>query len=203
MIKETIKVNNITCSNCAKTIETHFNNQLEGITAKVMVTSSKVRFEYDEHLYEQADIIRELSKIGYYANTSDLDEKKQKRTDIIDLIIATVFSFPLLWTMFAHLGISFIPVPMILMNGYFQWLITTPVMFIAGRRFFVATYRSVVNKNLGMDSLVVIGTSAAYFYSVYETVLHGGASHHLFFETAAVIIWMVLIGNYFENRIKE
>lgn len=203
MIKETIKVNNITCSNCAKTIETHFNNDLEGISAKVMVTSSKVRFEYDETLYSQAEIISELSKIGYYASLNEGDQKKQKRIDLIDLVIATIFSIPLLWTMFAHLGMTFIPVPAILMNGYFQWVLTTPVMFIAGRRFFIAAYRSVLNKNLGMDSLVVIGTSAAYFYSIYETIINRGNTHHLFFETAAVIIWMVLIGNYFENRIKE
>ncbi|HHT55346.1 MAG TPA: cadmium-translocating P-type ATPase, partial [Acholeplasma sp.] len=130
---------------------------------------------------------------------TDENQKAAKRRDKIDLLIAIIFSIPLLLTMFAHLNIF--DVPSILMNGYFQWIMATPVLFVAGRRFFVGTYHSIKAKNLGMDSLVVMGTTSAYFYSIYETIVNNG--HNLFFETTAVIITMVLIGNYFENRIKE
>jgi Cu+-exporting ATPase len=108
--------------------------------------------------------------------------------------------------MFVHLGIP-INVPDILMDGYVQWAITTPILFYVGRRFFKATYHQIKGRNLGMDALVVLGTSAAYIFSVYTTLTFDRNSHHaipnLYFETTAVIIFMVLIGNFFENRVKE
>ena len=199
-MRKTVKVSNITCTNCASSIESHFN-KLEEIDAKVNVTSSSVIFNYDESIYNEDNLYDELLKIGYYAIKEDEDVKKVRRRDLIDLIIAIIFSIPLLYTMFHHLGIHFIKVPHLFMNGYFQWALTTIVLFFSGRRFFIATYHQLKAKNLGMDSLVVMGTTAAYFYSIYDTLRGGG--QNLFFETSAVIILMVLIGNYFENRIKE
>ena len=201
-MRKTIKVDNITCTNCAQSIETHFK-ALEDMDAKVLVTSKRVIFTYDENKYSEDDLYRELSVIGYHGIKDDKEQLKVRRKDRIDLLIATLFSIPLLWTMFNHLGLHFVYVPDIFMNGYFQWGMATPVLFIAGRRFFIATYHSIKNKNLGMDSLVVIGTTSAYIYSIIETIKTNGQSHLLFFEVTAVIIWMVLIGNYFENRIKE
>ena len=201
-MRKTIKVDNITCTNCAQSIETHFK-ALEDVDAKVLVTSKRVIFTYDENKYSEDDLYRELSVIGYHGIKDDKEQLKVRRKDRIDLLIATLFSIPLLWTMFNHLGLHFVYVPNIFMNGYFQWVMATPVLFIAGRRFFIATYHSIKNKNLGMDSLVVIGTTSAYIYSIIETIRSNGETHLLFFEVTAVIIWMVLIGNYFENRIKE
>ena len=108
--------------------------------------------------------------------------------------------------MFAHLGIR-IFVPDILMNGYVQWAISTPILFYVGRRFFHATYHQIKGRNLGMDTLVVLGTSAAYIFSIYQTLTNPVGSGHmmpdLYFETTAVIIFMVMIGNFFENRVTE
>lgn len=201
-MRKRVNVSNITCTNCASSIESHFESY-DDIDAKVLVTSSAVIFNYDESKYDEVYLHNELLNLGYYAIKDDETVKKNKRKDIIDLVIAIIFSLPLLYTMFNHLGLSFIPVPDLLMNGYFQWVLATPVLFISGRRFFVATYHSIKNKNLGMDALVVIGTMAAYLYSIAETIITKGKGHNLFFETTAVIILMVLVGNYFENRIKE
>src|SRR5690554_3993317 len=197
-MRKTVKVSNITCSNCARSIENHFGDQTD-IDAKVNVAGSSVIFNYNEEKYNEDYLFDELLSIGYYGIKTDENQKAAKRRDKIDLLIAIIFSIPLLLTMFAHLNIF--DVPSILMNGYFQWIMATPVLFVAGRRFFVGTYHSVRAKNLGMDSLVVMGTTSAYLYSIYETIVHNG--HNLFFETTAVIITMVLMGNYFENRIKE
>lgn len=198
-MRKTIKVTNITCTNCAKSIESHFKNT--DIKARVNVSASSVIFEYDENKYEIDYLYDELLSVGYYGIKENESLKKAKREDMIDLLIAAIFSLPLLYTMFHHLGMNFIPMPKIFMNGYFQAALATPVLFIAGRRFFKATYHSIKAHNLGMDSLVVIGTSSAYLYSLYDTIF--GSGSNLFFETTAVIILMVLIGNYFENRIKE
>src|SRR5690625_4808558 len=199
-MRKTIKVSNITCTNCAKSIEEHFKTK-EDITARVNVSASSVVFDYNEELYNEDYLYDELLDIGYYGIKTDEEQARAKRKDMIDLLIAFIFSLPLLYTMFEHLVMKFIKVPNLFMNGYFQMAMTIPVLFIAGRRFFVATYHSLKERNLGMDSLVVIGTVSAFIYSTYDTVFKN--MENLFFETSAVIIFMVLLGNYFENRIKE
>jgi len=205
MIRKTIKVSNITCAQCAKSIESYFND-LPDVTAQVLVTSKKVIFNYDENQYDQDKLGDHLRIIGYYPIFNNEDQLKAKRKDLIDLIIAGILTFPLLWTMFVHLGIR-IYVPEFLMNGYVQWAIATPILFYVGRRFFSQTYHQIKGRNLGMDTLVVLGTSAAYIYSIYTTLTYdvhaGHAMPDLYFETTAVIVFMVMLGNFFENRVKE
>lgn len=204
-MRKSIKVSNITCAQCAKTIENYFD-QLEDVHAKVLVTSKKVIFEYNDQVYDENRLGDHLRIIGYYPIFNSAEQEKAKRRDRIDLVLAIILSAPLLWTMFAHLGIN-IYVPQLLMNGYVQWAITTPVLMFVGRRFFIASYHQIRGKSLGMDVLVVLGTSAAYIYSIIETLTFQAHGEHmmpeLYFETTAVIILMVLIGNYFENRVKE
>jgi Cu+-exporting ATPase len=201
-MKEVIKVSNITCANCAQTITQYFKD-LDEIQADVHVTSKRVTFTYKEDKYQTEDLVHHLSIIGYHAVMTSEDAKKQRRKDRIDLILGTILTLPLLYTMVHHLGIP-LGVPHWLMNGYVQWAISTPILFFVGRRFFFQTYHQIKSKNLGMDTLVVIGTTAAYFLSIYETITTSNMMMaNLYFETTAVIIWMVLIGHTFENRVKE
>lgn len=201
-MKEAIKVSNITCANCAQTITQYFKD-LDEIQADVHVTSKRVTFTYNEDKYQTEDLVHHLSIIGYHAVMTSEDAKRQRRKDRIDLILGTILTLPLLYTMVHHLGIP-LGVPSWLMNGYVQWAISTPILFFVGRRFFFQTYHQIKSKNLGMDTLVVIGTTAAYFLSIYETItVSNMMMANLYFETTAVIIWMVLIGHTFENRVKE
>jgi len=201
-MKEAIKVSNITCANCAQTITQYFKD-LGEIQADVHVTSKRVTFTYNEDKYQTEDLVHHLSIIGYHAVMTSEDAKRQRRKDRIDLILGTILTLPLLYTMVHHLGIP-LGVPSWLMNGYVQWAISTPILFFVGRRFFFQTYHQIKSKNLGMDTLVVIGTTAAYFLSIYETItVSNMMMANLYFETTAVIIWMVLIGHTFENRVKE
>ncbi len=205
MTRKTIKVSNITCAQCAKSIETYFDT-FDDVDAKVLVTSKKVIFNYDESVYDQDKLADHLRIIGYYPILNSEEQEKAKKRDLRDLILAGVLTLPLLWTMFVHLGIP-IYVPDILMNGYVQWAISTPILFYVGRRFFQATYHQIKGRNLGMDTLVVLGTSAAYIFSIFQTLTNpittGQMMPDLYFETTAVIIFMVMIGNFFENRVKE
>ena len=201
-LKEAIKVSNITCANCAQTITQYFKD-LDEIQADVHVTSKRVTFTYNEDKYQTEDLVHHLNIIGYHAVMTSEDAKRQRRKDRIDLILGTILTLPLLYTMVHHLGIP-LGVPSWLMNGYVQWAISTPILFFIGRRFFFQTYHQIKSKNLGMDTLVVIGTTAAYFLSIYETItVSNMMMANLYFETTAVIIWMVLIGHTFENRVKE
>jgi len=167
------------------------------------VTSKRVTFTYDEQKYQTDDLIHHLSIIGYHAIMTSDDAKKQRKKDTFDLILGTILTLPLLYTMVHHLGLP-LGVPDFLMNGYVQWAISTPILFYVGRRFFYQTYHQIKSKNLGMDTLVVIGTTSAYILSIIETFSNSNMMMaNLYFETTAVIIWMVLIGHTFENRVKE
>ena len=204
-MRKIVKISNITCTQCAKSIENHFS-KIDEIDAKVLVTSKKVIFNYNANNLNLEIIYKELQKIGYYPIIDSESQLKAKRRDLIDFWVATIFTLPLLWTMFAHLNIP-VYTPHWLMNGYVQLGLTIPVQFFVGRRFFKAAYYQIRNKSAGMDVLVVVGTMAAFIYSLYLTIydtIHYQTNHpHLYFEVSAVIIYMVLIGNFFEARVKE
>ncbi|WP_390175074.1 copper-translocating P-type ATPase, partial [Staphylococcus pseudintermedius] len=109
------------------------------------------------------------------------------------------------YTMFGHFSfLGFIPVPELLMNGWFQFILATPIQFVLGWQFYVGAYKSLKSKSANMDVLVAMGTSAAYFYSLYLMLTHLGHSGHvpLYFETSAVLITLILLGKYFEMRAK-
>ena len=115
--------------------------------------------------------------------------------------ISAALSLPLLWTMFAHFSFtSWMYVPEFLMNPYNQWALATPVQFGIGWTFYRGAYFSLRNKSANMDVLVALGTSAAYFYSVYLVL--SGSAHGLYFETSAVLITLILLGKVFEARAK-
>ena len=122
----------------------------------------------------------------------------------IKLIIAAVLSAPLLVTMLVHL--FNMNIPSIFMNPWFQFALATPVQFIIGWQFYVGAYKNLRNGGANMDVLVALGTSAAYFYSLYEsfkTIGNPAYEPHLYFETSAVLITLILFGKYLEARAKN
>ncbi|WP_234015545.1 copper-translocating P-type ATPase [Staphylococcus chromogenes] len=90
------------------------------------------------------------------------------------------------------------------MNPWFQLILATPIQFILGAQFYIGAWQALKNKSANMDVLVAMGTSAAYFYSIYLMVIHSGHEGHipLYFETSAVLITLILLGKYFEKRAK-
>lgn len=209
MIKKALTVEGMTCTMCARTIENTFAN-VEGVEVKVNVSAGKVLASYDENKIKLVDIAQLINKAGYKAVLEEtLDEAKKSRQKMKrEMYIAIAFSLPLLYAMFGHLAwFSFMPVPMFLKDGYFQLVTAGVVQFWIGRRFYVAAYKGLRRKVLGMDILVVLGTTSAYAYSVYLLIYHqalqGHAHVEYFFEISALIITMVLIGNYFEHKAKE
>ena len=107
-------------------------------------------------------------------------------------IFSAILSLPLLWAMVGHFTFtSFIYVPDMFMNPWVQLALATPVQFNIGKQFYVGAYKALKNKSANMDVLVALGTSAAYFYSVYLSIQTIGSNAHsvgLYFETSAVLI---------------
>src|SRR5699024_1687963 len=154
--------------------------------------------------------IGSIQKHGYDAKRK-LDEQgeqttKEKQLNRMKwkLAISAVLAFPLLITMLDHLfGVS---LPDIFLNPWFQFALATPVQFIIGWQFYDGAYKNLRNGGANMDVLVALGTSAAYFYSLYEalkTIGNPSYEPHLYFETSAILITLILFGKYLETRAKS
>ena len=209
MIKKSMRVDGMTCAMCAKTITNTFDNY-DNISAKVNVGAGKVLFEYDESVYNLVSIAEIVKQIGYDPILEEsLEDNKKLRLKLRkEIYISVIFSIPLLWAMFGHLSwFEWVYVPTILKDGIFQLIVSGVVQFYIGKRFYIAAYKSLKKKVLGMDILVVMGTTSAYFYSIYllGVQLFGDSVMHpmYYFEISALIITMVLVGNYIEHIAKE
>ena len=204
-------ITGMTCAACAARIEKTLN-KMEGVAnANVNLALERATIEFNPSQVTISDIIAKVEKLGFGARQKK-DEKEQvdhREKHIKDqqrkFIISAILSLPLLWTMVGHFSFtSFLYVPDILMNPWFQMLLATPVQFIIGKQFYVGAYKSLRNGSANMDVLVAMGTSAAYFYSVYQAIVTAGTHHgpHLYFETSAVLITLILLGKLFEARAK-
>ncbi|MDQ0230265.1 heavy metal translocating P-type ATPase [Metabacillus malikii] len=209
--KAEFDITGMTCAACATRIEKGLN-KMEGVAnANVNLALEKATIEFNPSEITIADIIAKVEKLGYGAHQKQQNEetvdyrekaiKNQKRK----FIISAILSLPLLWTMVGHFTFtSFLYVPDFLMNPWIQMILATPVQFIIGKQFYVGAYKALRNGSANMDVLVVMGTSAAYFYSVYQAIVTTGSHHgpELYFETSAVLITLILLGKLFEAKAK-
>ncbi|AWE07241.1 heavy metal translocating P-type ATPase [Lysinibacillus sp. 2017] len=209
--KAELDITGMTCAACSARIEKGLN-RMDGIsTANVNLALEKATIEFNPAQVSVADVIAKVEKLGYGAHQKQ-DEKDQVdyREKAIQqqkwkFIMSAILSLPLLWTMVAHFSFtSFLYVPDFLMNPWVQLILATPVQFIIGRQFYEGAYKALRNGSANMDVLVVMGTSAAYFYSVYQMIVMNGSHHapHLYFETSAVLITLILLGKLFEAKAK-
>lgn len=202
----------MTCSACSTRIEKVLN-KMDGVQiATVNLAAETASVELEQGGASASDIIERIQNLGYDAKVRKTQEEKaevkskeyekQKKK----FILSALFSFPLLYTMLGHLpGNLALPVPAILMNPLLQFILAAPVQFYIGGQFYRGAYKSLRNKSANMDVLVALGTSAAFFYSVLEGVrswMHPGYEPHLYFETSAVLITLILLGKMFETRAK-
>ena len=155
-----------------------------------------------------------ITALGYTPSQEaelPVNDRKQKEIDFkkIQLAASIILSFPLLWAMVSHFSLtSWIYLPAFLLNPWIQFALATPVQFIIGGQFYRGAYKALRNKTANMDVLVALGTSAAYFYSLYLTLkwtMETVSSHHspdLYYETSAILITLILLGKLFETLAK-
>lgn len=207
-----LDIQGMTCAACANRIERGLN-KMDGIEANINLAleTGKVVIHND---MSAEDVIQKIQSLGYDAvvhqdeqEGTDYKQKEIKRKTT-QLIVSIIFSLPLLWTMVAHFSFtSHLYVPELFMNPYVQWGLATVVQFGIGWQFYKGAYFALRNKSANMDVLIVLGTSAAYFYSVYvvlrnEAAIEQGQMLDLYFETSAVLITLILLGKVFEARAK-
>ena len=193
-------IEGMSCQSCASRIEKVLNkNNFKDVNVNLLQNSLTVSFY--EGYKTNSEVKRLVDKAGYsaeiktdnkIANEKNITEyEKLKR----DFIISAIFSIPLFSAMFFHMA----GVHTILNNGYFQWALATVVQFYIGRRYYVNAYKSLRGGGANMDVLIALGTSAAYFYSIYHVLI---GSDQLYFESSAVVITLILLGKVFEKRAK-
>lgn len=207
-------ITGMTCAACSARIEKVLG-RMPGIAAvNVNLALETAHVEYTPGNVSPADIMAKVSSIGYKA-TLKQDRKEtadQRGQEIVrkrnTWIVSAILSFPLLWAMAGHFSFtSWIPAPELLMNPWFQLVLATPVQFMIGGQFYVSAYKALKNGSANMDVLVALGTSAAYFYSLYLTIdslRMSGMTHavDMYYETSAILITLILVGKWFEALAK-
>src|SRR5699024_331406 len=158
--KEEFDIQGMTCSSCASRIEKSVSRMPGVAEANVNFALEKLHVtRYEEDVTHQ-EIIERVKKIGFdltrVTDNDGVDRKEEEVTKIKrKLIFSAILTFPLLWTMVAHFSfLSFIYLPDLFMNPWFQLALATPVQFIVGGQFYKGAYTSLKNKSANMDVLV-------------------------------------------------
>lgn len=212
----TYKIGGMICASCSAHVEKALN-ALEGVTASVNIATHKATISYDPGKVAATALKAAVADAGYQVEDVESSSQndrinKQKHIDELKrkLTIALLFTIPLFYLAMAPMikWIS-LPFPQILSHkanpvnfAVTQFFLTLPVIWV-GWEFYTKGFRSLFKRSPNMDSLVAIGTGAAFVYSVYGTlqVLGGNhmAAHHLYYESTAVIIALILLGRYLES----
>ncbi len=211
--KKEFTIIGMTCAACSARIEKGLN-KVEGVReATVNLALETASVEYNSQAISVQDIIARVEKLGYQAQLKEdgLDGQLDHRQVEIEkqsgkFVFSAILSLPLLWAMVGHFQFtSWIYLPDMLMNPWVQLALATPVQFIVGKQFYVGAFKAVRNKSANMDVLVSLGTSAAYFYSLYLSILSIGSNQimvELYFETSAILLTLIILGKLFEAKAK-
>jgi Cu+-exporting ATPase len=206
-----LQIQGMTCAACANRIEKGLNRMPGVSKAVVNLALEKATVEFHPEVVSSKDLIAKIEQLGYQAVKKEDQQAEDHREAEVRalrnrLILSALLSFPLLWAMVSHFSfLSFLWLPDLFMNPWFQFALATPVQFWIGARFYKGAYKALRNKSANMDVLVALGTSAAYFYSLFETVRFAkGVVHHveLYYETSAILITLILLGKWLEAKAK-
>ena len=210
------------CASCAMLVERTLAKTSGVEKAVVNFAAEKVLVDYDENIIDVKKIIKAIVAGGYGAQEIDAKdsefEKKKRDGEIAEYKNNFFFSFALSLPMLYFMALDFFPAlpgETILApySGLLSLLLTIPVLFFVGRGFFKGAWSSLKMKTFNMDSLIAIGTSTAFFYSLYNYLSYALLNHSLigvggakipdlYFETAAYLITFVILGKWLEIRTK-
>jgi Cu+-exporting ATPase len=202
-----LKIDSISCASCINKIQFSVNKIQFVKNVEVNLINKTARITLDSEFKNDQQsvqdklkvIIKTLKGIGYPAkiiilNSESKNKKNSLNGQFIEIIISSLLTLPLVLPMLLHfLGIS------ITLNGWIQLLLATPIQFWIGRKFIMGGLKSIKNLSGTMDLLVMLGTLASYTLSLYNFFILK-YSTHLYFETSSVIITLISIGKYLEEK---
>lgn len=188
-----LKIDKINCASCVQKIEKRLAD-LDGVVkSSVNFASGKATIEYLPQKIDEGRIAQEITALGYPAHSHHAMHEHQGSSLKI-LLMQTIISFALSIPLSLHMfGIA---VPL-----WFQIVLATIVQVFGGYPFYYGTWHGLKRFSANMDTLVALGTTAAYGYSLFSAFSSG--QHHLYFETSAFLISFILLGKVFEARAKR
>ena len=209
----TYKIEGMTCSACANRVE-KVTKKMTGVeSAVVNFATEKLSVSYDADAISFGDIKAKVEKAGYKLIREDEQKVEEKRKKLDEkgkllwrLVLSLIFAVPLLTITMGHM--IGMPLPKIIdpminpLNfAMIQLVLTIPVMII-GYKFYYIGYKNLFKLSPNMDSLIAIGTSAAFIYSLYGTYKiytgHGSYAMSLYYEAAVTILALITLGKYLE-----
>ena len=215
----TIKLRGMSCASCANSIEDAIRSVPGVSNSSVNFGAEQATITYDPRKTSIEKIQKAVEAAGYSSYslqseemvTGEDDAQKAARTaesrDLLRrVVVGSVISILLIvgsLRMMTGLNLPFIPTW--LSNQWLQLVLTAPVQFWCGYSFYVNSWKALKRHAATMDTLIALGTSAAYFYSVFATLfpsffINQGLMPEVYYETAAVVITLILLGRLFENR---
>jgi Cu+-exporting ATPase len=184
-----IEVDDIRCASCVKAIEDALI-KLDGVvSASVNLATKMVVVEHDPRVTSPNKLKAVISGLGYAPRLKE-EVVKGRRGIMGDFVLALVLSLPVFLLSMFGMDVPY--------RELILLALTTPVQLISGRHFYIGALKSLKRGSPDMNVLVALGTSVAYFYSIYTTFF-GGV---VYFEAAALLITFVLLGRYLEDRAK-
>jgi P-type Cu+ transporter len=226
----TLDLFGMTCANCALRIEKGLK-KISGVEDARVNFARETAFVRFSPQVTAEELFDKVESLGYKAsehsdsNKSETEDKHKEELRRLKFrfILSSILSIPLLYTMVSHFSIlSFLPLPPIFMHPWFQFLLATPVQFWIGFPFYKGAFRALKNKSANMDVLVVIGTSAAYGYSLLLSIIKGISQNDffyltilkhiehlghsgfpsLYYETSSVLLTFILGGKWIETVVR-
>jgi len=201
--KKELEIKGMHCASCATLIQKNLLKK-EGVKdANVNYSTARASIIFDDSQVSIPDLVKIIEETGYFA--SELNNKSSivdlHKEDVLKLrkklIISSLFAIPafIIGMVFMWLNI------MMPYSNYILWILATPIQFYIGWDFYRGAWISLKNKSANMDSLIALGTSAAYFFSVYSLLFLEHSSQY--FETSAILITLVIFGKYLEASAKR
>src|SRR5207249_11295633 len=213
--KVQISVRGMSCASCVEKVEHALRNVDGVLSASVNLAMERATVEAVPTT-RVTDLHRAVCEAGYEPLELDGEEaedyeREARRHEIASLrrklITGTLLGIPILWGSLAHMGVRGIWTPGILMNWYVQLVLATPVQFWVGWQFYRGAWAMARRRTTDMNTLIAVGTSAAYGSSIAATFFPhvfsaGGVQPQVYYETSAIIIVLVLMGRFLEARAK-
>lgn len=202
-------VSGMHCASCASNVQRKLKKEIGVVSANVNYANEQATIEIDENNFNKDSTTKSVKSLGYKVHigvedVGDLAEKErieELKSLKTKLIVSSVFTFFLL------IGAMVSMAPEILKNSWVMLALATPVQFWVGRSYYKSAWSAFKNKTTNMDTLIVLGTSVAYFFSLLVVLFESyfeknGIETHVYFETSATIITLILLGKYLETRAK-
>ena len=200
--KSIFPVSGMTCASCVARVEQALLSVPGVISASVNLASEKATVEFIEGT-RIADLKRAVKEAGYELGSEA--ETLEDVTTAAQREIRTVRNRFILAAILAGAIMALMWAPSFIGKSYLLWVLATPVLFWAGWRFYRGAWGALRHRTADMNTLIAVGTSAAYFYSMVAVLFPGyftagGLEPHLYFDTSAMIITLILLGRFLEAR---